>query len=662
MTGLGNNSAPGATAQDQAEQLTNYRTLQRTDRTWREDSSIHSGRLPVEPHAKGPRDHDSTPSSVTQNEPESDVKQLREISSTSNHQPSGQIMMQIPDSMILDLNTRRLLKEAPRYPPVTKKTLSELDLGWIMNNINLRCDVNYDNDLHFVPIGGKRGNDKRQQAKTYWTALAHELQIYQSLSCKNEMKKVDLVDCDTFARRLPDMFASLKELLEALVPYRDHISVAEHLDIDLLMQQIVKGVLDIAGLARWLADLLKRHCAPMRDDLADGMSKTIERGIQQQSMNEISNGLEQLFALLEAMKLDVANHQIRTFQLLLIDDTVQFQRDFFRERIRERKLDPSSARLWYQDSLRDFENSSVSQFLDRMNVSTPSNKRIQPLLYRLVCDLTSSLPTIEYPSTFTYDLLRLVRLRDVLQDLFYLRICFYLLNEIIGDLSRGRHLSAPSPVYAMLEQRVFAILNSSGEDTSDQISKVWRSNLHSISLEILSAAHSTLERSGSLDELDLARKYPDDEIKHTYDRLAYLTQNTLAHQHIISQTRAELVCCTLRHINRFNGMGPRAISDEQGNWISQRASESPNTVDHSKRFSILVIEDTARRLAHILVLNWRVWADLCYLSDLESPIETQSQGETTLPQSALNDHAEAGRCSADTQILIIAEFEAVDTD
>jgi hypothetical protein len=99
------------------------------------------------------------------------------------------------------------------------------------------------------------------------------------------------------------MFDALKELLETLVPDRDHPKIAENLDMPLLMQQVRKGVLDIVRLSRWIADLLKSHCAPMRDDWADEMAAKIEEGCSQPDMGLIVNGLEKLFSFLEAMKL-----------------------------------------------------------------------------------------------------------------------------------------------------------------------------------------------------------------------------------------------------------------------------------------------------------------------------------------------------------------------
>lgn len=189
-------------------------------------------------------------------------------------------------------------------PPVTRSTLRELDLNWIMHNISLRVDVNYDHDLHFMPIQGPDGEHKRQDAKKYWLALAIEFRIYQHNLTKCPFcERVAEASPGAFRPRLPSMFEALRELLETLVPDRDHPEIAENLDIPLLVQQVRKGVLDIVRLSQWIADLLKSHCAPMRDEWADTMAATIEEGYRTADMDIIVDGLEKLFSFLEAMKL-----------------------------------------------------------------------------------------------------------------------------------------------------------------------------------------------------------------------------------------------------------------------------------------------------------------------------------------------------------------------
>lgn len=223
--------------------------------------------------------------------------------------PLSPEIMDIPNRLDLGDNGHGLLMGAREQPTVTKETLRELDLPCIINNISLRMDANFDRDLHFKPaLDGEKGKLKRREVDDYWDAMAAEISIYEHKAYHG------LENCcggppdnanprRTFTPRLPSMFKALQDVLKTLVPERDHPSIMQNLDVSLLMQQIRKGVLDMVGLAHWLAALLKTHCAPMRDEWADRMVQKITFGSQSQNPKEIVNGLKTLFCILEAMKL-----------------------------------------------------------------------------------------------------------------------------------------------------------------------------------------------------------------------------------------------------------------------------------------------------------------------------------------------------------------------
>jgi hypothetical protein len=71
----------------------------------------------------------------------------------------------------------------------------------------------------------------------------------------------------------------------------------------MLMQAIERGVCDLGRLAEWMAQLLKEHCAPMRDVLVDEMVTCTRLGEADRNLEKIVEGLRKLFGILEAMKL-----------------------------------------------------------------------------------------------------------------------------------------------------------------------------------------------------------------------------------------------------------------------------------------------------------------------------------------------------------------------
>lgn len=185
---------------------------------------------------------------------------------------------------------------ASKEPPITKKSLGELDISSIINNPKLRHDVNFDRELHFRPnMDGPKGRAKREAHNGHWCAVTAELDLYRWML--ERAASVEMVrHCQT---RIPIMFDTINDILKNLVPERDQPAVDQHLDRAMVMQEIEKGVCDFVNIAEWLAKLLKRHCAPMRDDMVDKMVDKI-RGA---NSAWISEGLCELFGVLEAMKL-----------------------------------------------------------------------------------------------------------------------------------------------------------------------------------------------------------------------------------------------------------------------------------------------------------------------------------------------------------------------
>lgn len=200
------------------------------------------------------------------------------------------------------VNAPRTTENAPKQsatlePPVTKGTLSELDVNKIVHNTKLRHDINFDPDLHFRPnLDGEKGRRKTEKANHFWETMKAQLREY-------------LTNREQFDARgeaewcLPTTLKAIRGILETLVPQRDRPSVEETFNVDLLMQQFKKGVADLVKLATWLSQLLKCHCAPMRDDWVDEMVTQLSNGDRNGDVTMLVAGMQNLLGVLEAMKL-----------------------------------------------------------------------------------------------------------------------------------------------------------------------------------------------------------------------------------------------------------------------------------------------------------------------------------------------------------------------
>lgn len=195
-------------------------------------------------------------------------------------------------------NTSKESKYSSLDPPVTKATLSELDVPRIVFNPKLRHDVNFDPDLHFRPnLDGDSGRRKTQKATEFWNLLKSQLGPFMRDPVAFEKELSGREWC------LPLILRAISEILSTLVPPEDRPSVEEILNVEHLMQQLRKGVADLEKLASWLSRTLKSHCAPMRDDWVDEMSKYLSTGYNTRDVSIIVQGLQTLLGVLEAMKL-----------------------------------------------------------------------------------------------------------------------------------------------------------------------------------------------------------------------------------------------------------------------------------------------------------------------------------------------------------------------
>jgi hypothetical protein len=183
-------------------------------------------------------------------------------------------------------------------PPVTKATLSELDIPRIVYNPKLRHDVNFDPDLHFRPnLDGESGRRKAQKANDFWNRLRTQIEEF-------------MVDPAAFESELAgkewtlqSTLQAIGEILGTLVPPEDRSAVEENLNVEHLMQQFRKGVADLEKLGLWLARTLKSHCAPMRDEWVDEMVIRLTDGDRDRDVASLVQGLQSFLGVLEAMKL-----------------------------------------------------------------------------------------------------------------------------------------------------------------------------------------------------------------------------------------------------------------------------------------------------------------------------------------------------------------------
>lgn len=374
------------------------------------------------------------------------------------------------------------LLSLPQPPPVNSQSLKEIDLQEIFKNPQLRHDVVFDPQLQFRPnLDGERGKRKRVLAEKYWESVVVECKCFvQDLAWKS-------LQGLPMNSKLPLLFSTLRDILVTLLPAKDRILVDAVLDTDLIIQQIEHGTLDFINLAQWLASVFKAHCAPMRDSWVDQMVDRVKLGVESNSARRLVEGLRMIFAILEAMKLDVANHQIRTLRPMLIDTAIEFEQDYYAHVLDNGKNELSDALAWFASSVATFEKKASPN--EVINADRYKLSFVHGLLKLLSCseDMTN-----EFPSTFALDYQRLGGLRAELRKVVCLHLCISIFQQLLGSGASKRAKTGQATAAQLrtaigaalngasiskLKQDLLAIIDSNGN-------LKWTKNTHVLALEL----------------------------------------------------------------------------------------------------------------------------------------------------------------------------------
>ncbi|KAK3314729.1 T-complex protein 11-domain-containing protein [Apodospora peruviana] len=560
----------------------------------------------------------------------------------------------------------------PLEPPVTKTTLGELDVSKIIHNPKLRHDINFDPELHFRPnLDGEKGKKKQDKANQFWTSLLEQLVQF-------------VIDRDGFYRRfgtgndwcLPLLLKSVKEIIETLVPQRDREFLDEGLNVELLMQQFHRGVADLESLAAWLSGVLKLHCAPMRDEWVDEMYHELSRGNRENDMGELVKGMRSLLSVLEAMKLDVANHQIRCLRPVLIEDTVQFEQRFFMRKMQGGKLSINAAKLWYGEA-RDYAARSYQDSPMPHSHAFSETGVFFEALSRLILPSTS---TENIPNTFIFDEERIIKLRSDMYDSICLEICMrkfedlerlsqltqsfcskvpaYVSEELISSgrssvefnfntppssrpsslafSDRGSTTSSPrnsgglfaQPVFDLAESRskavdlyssLLALLQTA--PPANRADQRWQGLAPSVALQILRYVNAPQSLPGFENQLAAWLGDVHGEIFHEVELqfqqrlLAELAERVKEFKNLSGV--GLFSAATGSRITRSSLLTGRSWSEGIDRGFNGAGSPR-NPRDEAG------IDDMATRLAHLGILHWRVWSTLAYGSDIEIDLSTST--------------------------------------
>lgn len=495
-------------------------------------------------------------------------------------------------------------QKSPTEPPITPESLAQLDWLGLINNVDFRYDVNFDQAISYRPDrDGVRGRRKVDLADAYWKALRAEMLMLnltqrqrQNVTCPREQETWKAV-ARASRRRLPRLLEVARDILKTFVPEVEQQDVVSRIDVDLIVQQLDNGVCDLVGLSSWVAKKLKNHCAPMRDQLVDEMLSSLTRGAVEGKPTLQVAGLRRLLDTLEVMKLDLANHQIRRMRVTLVHETVRFHRNWSRQKISLGELDVRGSRQW------------LEQELTNVKTTTGANPdRLEALSSSIMRYLLLSPDGAYLPATFQQDLNRLRMLRREMQKIACHRICCNVLAEAIALRATRAQLS--SAVHTLCTALPAMI------DAADD----WLIRADHIAVHIVRIVQRHDGRTQSYDSELLTSVERKLQTDLTPMSAAYCVIGQAMLDHLLPKIKSSVrIHENLPALQLQEALLPASTEVTARpfccSFISEHSDHAPHAIDPDAGI--------VRRLTHILVLHWQIWRDLVYLAPSHKATDTR---------------------------------------
>ncbi|GAC77252.1 hypothetical protein PANT_25d00053 [Moesziomyces antarcticus T-34] len=244
-----------------------------------------------------------------------------------------------------------------------------------------------------------------------------------------------------------------------------HQLIAHTLDPHLIAQELQHGVLDVPALITFMGSILKLHCAPMRDEAIEKMVEVVCID------HDIGKGLRLCFEILELMKLDIANHQLRSARPFLVETAVDFEIRWFKEQIEQGKMSLDKTTAWMRQALSEASDDSG---LPRSQVMVTAFNRG---MLQLIFDVPGTLPVLSqvatplgspsssslnntfatlYPETFQFDAYRMMTFHNDVSDLTIVYMLLLLFRQLCGTpLDDGAPL--PACVGSLVQRQLKSI-------------------------------------------------------------------------------------------------------------------------------------------------------------------------------------------------------------
>ncbi|XP_064629050.1 T-complex protein 11-like protein 1 [Lineus longissimus] len=231
------------------------------------------------------------------------------------------------------------------------------------------------------------------------------------------------------------LLAEVKEiLLTILLPQHQRLKVhiEEVLDLDLIKQKAENEAMDIMYYADFIISIMARLCAPVRDDQ---IAKLRE-------VKEVVPLFKEVFAVLDLMKMDMANFTIQQIRPYLQQQSADYERKKFQDFIAAQEeigLDGlEMTKKWLERNFTKLQSESSSQSQGASASSTQNLLTPASILNTAYIELLNWDENLQlYPETLVMDYTRFSDLRDKKKNLSLISSLLLLTYTTAGQAIAG---------------------------------------------------------------------------------------------------------------------------------------------------------------------------------------------------------------------------------
>lgn len=195
------------------------------------------------------------------------------------------------------------------------------------------------------------------------------------------------------------------KLLKLLKPGNSlHRLISENLDNDFVSRQCSQGVFSYEKFFQFMAGILPKLCAPVRDEQVKTLAEELETP---GSLSEMIDKLFRLLHVIDLLSLDYSNFLLMNAAPTLIKQSAGYEQRMFAEDLAKGRTTLTRTKRWWNDAAVNVITESDS----RDPLHRPSTQKIYA---RALVDSAIATNTLQYndvPETLEFDRSRITRIR-----------------------------------------------------------------------------------------------------------------------------------------------------------------------------------------------------------------------------------------------------------